>query len=134
MSVFFLGSRVKFIRENWLQSIHFCSFGAWDRALVRLSGGKVSQIFWLFNVFKTIKQLKMALKKLYSWPKKLYQFITNLFFLANMLISGSSYREIFTLCNITLTRRYQAFTNCVRAYVEVLKIINFTNFLYVIIL
>ena len=34
----------------------------------------------LFNIFKAIKRYTIALKKLYSWPKKLYQFLTNLLF------------------------------------------------------
>ena len=43
----------------------------------------------LFNVFKSIKPLTMALQKLNSWPEKLYQFITTLFFLVNTPTPGT---------------------------------------------
>ena len=53
-------------------------------------GNEKNNIFtWLssfhnpFNVFKAIKWLAIPLK-IYSWPKKLYQVITNLLFLANI--------------------------------------------------
>ena len=46
------------------------------------------KFFWLFNIFKTIKPQTMAFKKLYLWLKKLCQFITNLFFLANIPTPG----------------------------------------------
>ena len=36
----------------------------------------------------------MALKKLYSWSEKLYQFITNLFFLANIPTPGRVYYHV----------------------------------------
>ena len=78
---------------------------------------------------RQLKTLALALKKLYSLPKKLYQFITNLLFLANkptlgqvakkfksklrrmldpvtflvgQLVLGS---DIF-LCNITIAQKY----------------------------
>ena len=63
------------------------AIGAWELGQ-RLCGVSGSNIFWLFNIFNVIKQVIMALKILYSWPKKLYQFITNLFFLANRPTPG----------------------------------------------
>ena len=98
-------TNVRFVEENW----HFNQCGtvlwkkiefykgksgckgiviaAWDlgQSPCGISGCK---IFWLFNIFKGIKQHRMKLKTQYSWPKKLYQFITNLFFLANIPTSG----------------------------------------------
>ena len=50
--------------------------------------GQSLKHFWLFTVIKAIKRLAIALKKLYSWPEKLYQFITNLFVVANIPISA----------------------------------------------
>ena len=62
----------------------------WDlgKSLCAVSGGKAHKSFWLFNVITSIKQLTIALKKLYSWPRKLYQCITNLFFLASIPTPG----------------------------------------------
>ena len=46
-----------------------------------VSRGKVPIFFLLFNIFKVIKLHTLTLKKkLHSWPKKLNQFINNLFF------------------------------------------------------
>ena len=41
-------------------------------------------LFLAFNIIKVTKWLTMTLKQPYSWRKKLYQFMTNLFFLANI--------------------------------------------------
>ena len=59
---------------------------AWDlrQSLCGVSRSKARKTFWLFNIFKTIKRLTIVLKKLYSWSKKLYQCINNLFFLTNI--------------------------------------------------
>ena len=46
--------------------------------------GLREQIFLAFNIIKVTKRLTMTLKQPYSWRKKLYQFMTNLFFLANI--------------------------------------------------
>ena len=48
-------------------------FATWDlkQSPVRLLRAKRSKQFWFFNIFKAIKPLTMAFKKLYSWPKKL---------------------------------------------------------------
>ena len=65
-------------------------FAVWGlgQRLGGLSRGRGLKFFWLFNVTKAIKRLTMALKNIYSWPKKLYQFIANVFFLVNTLTSG----------------------------------------------
>ena len=68
-----------FIREEQLRRACNCRFG---------EGGVRAEFFWLFNVFKVINQLTVVLKQLYSWPKKLNQFITNLIFLANIQMPG----------------------------------------------
>ena len=52
------------------------------------------QFFGLFNIFKVIKQLKMTLKKLYSWPKKLYQFISNTCFLTIIPTLGQLQQQV----------------------------------------
>ena len=52
------------------------------KALVGFQEVKPQKVL-LSNVFKAIKSVAMALKKLYLWLKKLCHFITNLFFLAN---------------------------------------------------
>ena len=36
----------------------------------------------------------MTLKQLYSWPKKPYQFMTNLFFLANIPTPGQVQHQV----------------------------------------
>ena len=48
----------------------------------------------LFNGCKTIKRLTVALKKLYSLPKKLHHFITNLFFVANIPTPGQVWYHV----------------------------------------
>ena len=73
------------------KKIEFCGKSAVIAALdlgCNLSSVSGSKFFLLFNIFKVSKQLIMTLEKLYSWPKKLYQFITNLFFQANIPTSG----------------------------------------------
>ena len=107
---------------------HNCSLDL-GQSLCWVSRIKPPKRFWLFNVFKAIKDLALALKKLYSLPKKLYQFITNLLFLANMPTLGqvakkftSKLRRILDpvtfligqlalgndiyLCNIRIAQRY----------------------------
>ena len=66
----------------------------------------------IFNVFKAIKPLTMALKKLYSWSKKLHLFITNLFFLAkhNTTYRRLSHSVAFAVGQLLL-RRYICFCN-----------------------
>ena len=73
----------------------------------------------IFNVFKAIKPPTIALKKLYSWSKKLHLLITNLFFLTkhNTTYKRLSHpvafavgqlflwRDIY-LCNILFSQRY----------------------------
>ena len=55
---------------------------------VELFWGFRGQILLAFDIIKVTKQLTITLKQLYSWPKKLYQFMTNLFFLANIPTPG----------------------------------------------
>ena len=49
--------------------------------------GQAPKNVWLFNVPMVIKWLTMSLKN-YSQPKKLYQFLTNMLFLANTRTPG----------------------------------------------
>ena len=83
----FFGRRLSFIREK--SDCKAIAFTAWGlgQSPDGLSGGKKPKNVCLFNIFKVNKWLTMALKKLYSWPKKLYQFITNLFLLVNISTS-----------------------------------------------
>ena len=73
--------------EDWvlqgkeqLHSNRKCTLGSGVEPFWGLRG----QIFLAFNIIKVTKRFTMTLKQLYSWPKKLYQFMTNLFFLANI--------------------------------------------------
>ena len=66
-------TNVCFVAENESMA----ASGLWQNPCgVSKEGAKI----WLFNIFKAIKWCTIALKKLYSWPKKLYQFLTNLLF------------------------------------------------------
>ena len=78
---------VRFGIEDWvlqgkeqLHSNRNCSLGSGIEPFWGFKG----QMFLAFNIIKVTKRLTMTLKQLYSWPKKLYQFMTNLFFLTNI--------------------------------------------------
>ena len=79
-----LWEKIEFYKEK---SNSFCSFesGAEPRWAFR---GQRPKNFWFFNAFiKAIKELTRALIKLYSWLKKPYHFITNLFLLVDISTS-----------------------------------------------
>ena len=81
------GRRLSFIRNKAIAKKSQLQLGIWGRALVGFLGVKPYKLL-VFNVFKAIKWFTMALKILYSWPKKIYQFIHNLFFLTNIPTPG----------------------------------------------
>ena len=76
----FCGRRLSFIREKVEIII---VIGVWVSPGV-VSGGKAQSFLMIYSHWTAYS----GIKNLYSWPKKLYQFITNLFSLANIPTLG----------------------------------------------
>ena len=90
-------TNVRFGIEDWvlqgkeqLHSNRNCSLGSGIEPFWGFKG----QMFLAFNIIKVTKRLTMTLKQLHSWPKKLYQFMTNLFFLTNIPTPGQVQHQV----------------------------------------
>ena len=90
-------TNVRFGVEDWvlqgkekLHSNRNCSLASGIEPFWGFRG----QIFLAFDIIKVTKRLTITLKQLHFWPTKLYQFMTNLFFLANIPTPGQVQHQV----------------------------------------
>ena len=89
------------------KKIEFCKVKSDNKAMLFGSLGSGTECWWIshkyvwfFNVCKVIKRLTMALRKLFSWPKKLYQLYRKYFsWLIYQLLAKSNTTKLFEYHN-----------------------------------